>query len=198
MHRFSLNDFWVTAGLDQIVFFLHYQNWKYQWKFPTVAEIYAIPWIFDQKRFPPPRVKWEGNRVPSTALSLRAMCLLRRGKIMKNGPFDVPIPSPFAYPAIGFLCGKTRERTQMELERINSVGSQPLVNVMGAKISDMLIFCWADEWFKARCGDDQAEDIVVTLVLGSLTSCPIWVLFCQVYTIELLSPRRPAICLKEM
>jgi len=32
--------------------------------------------------------------------------------------------------------GKTRERTRMEPERMNLVGSQPLVNVMDAEISE--------------------------------------------------------------
>jgi len=60
---------------------------------------------------------------------------------MTNGPLSVPIPSP----SIPFhLCGKrgeTRERTQMDPKRINSV-DQPLVNIMGAEIFEVLeYFC---------------------------------------------------------
>jgi len=56
--------------------------------------------IFDQGRFPPPRVKWEGKG--AEYCSARAMCL-KRGKrkmIQKNWSTFCPDPIPLYIPCV--------------------------------------------------------------------------------------------------
>ena len=147
-----------------------------------------------QKRFPPPRVKWEGKC--AEYCSAWAMCL-KRGNEEEKGPLCVPIPSPSTYPVQ--QKGKKRERIQMEPKRMNSVGST------SGQYYGWYSFRGTGMFPKANIFDELLNGTRLGVVMiEQYTSSPHLLLthslaLFRVFLpdIELLSPRRPRMFLRK-